>query len=312
MSEDLDLTGLNEEDAAYVVEMATKMDELIDYQKKHGRYEWSLNDFEIGSSLGRGKFGRVFLAREKRTHFMVAIKVLMKSEISRSNVECQVLREIEIQSKLRHPNILHFFTFFHDSRKIYLVLEYAALGELFGHLRRANTFCEPTAAKFIYQVADALHYCHLNSVIHRDLKPENLLVNVVGDVKLADFGWSVHAPSNRRKTMCGTLDYLPPEMVKRNEHTNYVDNWCLGILCYEFLTGFTPFETDSQDKTFKRIVNMEYKFPSKIPEGGKDLISKLLRLTPQQRMSLPDVMSHPWIQKYKTHQVKPDKNGYIK
>lgn len=86
------------------------------------------------------------------------------------------------------------------------------------------------AAKYVYQVADALHYCHQNEVIHRDIKPENLLLTVNGDVKLADFGWSVHAPSLKRNTMCGTLDYLPPEMVEGKEYCNYVDHWCLGKL----------------------------------------------------------------------------------
>lgn len=85
------------------------------------------------------------------------------------------------------------------------------------------------AAKYVYQVADALHYCHQHAVIHRDIKPENLLLTVNDDVKLADFGWSVHAPSLKRKTMCGTLDYLPPEMVQRKVYNQHVDNWCLGI-----------------------------------------------------------------------------------
>lgn len=95
-------------------------------------------------------------------------------------------------------------------------------------------FCR--SARYTYQVADALDYCHRNHVIHRDIKPENLLLTLNGNVKLADFGWSVHAPSLRRNTMCGTLDYLPPEMVEGKEHGPYVDNWCLGMYVYSILS----------------------------------------------------------------------------
>lgn len=109
---------------------------------------------------------------------------------------------------------MRLYSYFHDDKKIYLVLELASEGELYRHLQAApnGRFSEERSARYTYQVADALHYCHLNNVIHRDLKPENLLLSVNDQVKLSDFGWSIHTMSNARKTMCGTLDYLPPEM----------------------------------------------------------------------------------------------------
>lgn len=114
----------------------------------------------------------------------------------------------------RHPNILRLYTWFHDDAKIYLALELASQGELYKHLQNSpnGRFPEDRAARYTYQIADALHYCHLNNVIHRDLKPENIMLTHDDQVKLADFGWSAHTQSNKRKTMCGTLDYLPPEM----------------------------------------------------------------------------------------------------
>lgn len=227
--------------------------------------------------MGQGKFGRVYLAREKKTEIPVAIKQLYKKELYKSNCEIQVLREIEIQSHLDHPYILHLFTWFHDERRVYLVLEFAAHGELYRHMQKCpgGRFSEARTAKYIYQVASALRYCHSRNVIHRDLKPENLLLSLEGDIKLADFGWSVHAPGASRKTMCGTLDYLPPEMVESQRYDSSVDNWCLGVLCYEFLVGKPPFETEVQDATFKRITSIDVNWPSWFPAGAKDLVVKV-------------------------------------
>lgn len=118
-------------------------------------------------------------------------------------------------------------------------------------------------------------YCHTKKVIHRDIKPENLLVGLMGDLKIADFGWSVHAPSSRRSTLCGTLDYLPPEMVEGKLHDEKVDLWSLGVLLYEFLVGKPPFEAEGQDATYRRIRRVDLHFPPHVTEGARDLISKV-------------------------------------
>lgn len=174
---------------------------------------WELSNFDIGRPLGRGKFGNVYLAREKDTKFVVALKVLFKKQIQRDNVEHQVRREIEIQSHLRHPNILRLFGYFHDSARIYLILEYAPKGALYKELQSLpnKRFDEKRTAGYILALADALFYLHERDVIHRDIKPENLLLGHNGELKIADFGWSVHEPNSSRTTLCGTVDYLPPE-----------------------------------------------------------------------------------------------------
>ncbi|XP_037960928.1 aurora kinase B-like [Teleopsis dalmanni] len=266
-------------------------------------YQWSVKDFEMGAPLGRGKFGRVYIARERVSKYLVAMKVLFKNELRQGHVEKQVLREIEIQSHLKHPNILRLLTWFDDDKRIYLALELASEGELYKHLRNSkdHRFDEFRSAKYTYQVADALNYCHLNSVIHRDLKPENILLTSSDDIKLADFGWSTHTLSNRRQTLCGTLDYLPPEMVNKTHYDNSVDQWCLGILCYEFLTGRAPFESGSTSETYDKITHMEIHYPSHLTAGAKDLISSLLRKSSKARISLVDVMKHSWI---KTNMAK--------
>ncbi|QSL64767.1 hypothetical protein MERGE_002069 [Pneumocystis wakefieldiae] len=246
-------------------------------------YEYHLGMFEIGRPLGKGKFGRVYLAQERRTGFICALKVLHKSELMQSKIEKQVRREIEIQSNLRHPNILRIYGHFHDSTRVFLILE-----EVFG-FKSIRT-----------QMASALSYLHKKHVIHRDIKPENILLGINGEVKLSDFGWSVHAPNSRRNTLCGTLDYLPPEMVEGRDHNEKVDIWSLGVLTYEFLVGSPPFEDLSgYPATYKRIAKVDLKIPDHVSPEAKDLITKLLQHNPEKRLALDQVPFHPWIQKHK-------------
>lgn len=243
---------------------------------------FSLPMFEIGRPLGKGKFGRVYLARERSTGFICALKVLHKNEIQQGKVEKQVRREIEIQSNLRHPNILMLYGHFHDDNRVFLILEFAGKGELYKHLRRENRFPEWKAASYIAQMASALKYLHKKHVMHRDIKPENILVGIHGEIKISDFGWSVHAPNNRRNTMCGTLDYLPPEMIKPGSQDNYysekVDLWSLGVLTYEFLVGEAPFE-DTPVMTQRRIARGEMTVPSFVSAEAKDLIKRVSKAT---------------------------------
>lgn len=241
-----------------------------------------LGMFEIGKPLGKGKFGRVYLAKERSSGFVCALKVLHKSELQQGGVQKQVRREIEIQSNLRHPNVLRLYGHFHDSKRIFLILEFAGRGELYKHLRKEHRFPEWKAAQYIAQMAAALKYLHKKHVMHRDIKPENILVGIHGEIKISDFGWSVHAPNNRRQTMCGTLDYLPPEMLKPGSQDNYysekVDLWSLGVLTYEFLVGEAPFE-DTPVMTQRRIARADMSVPSFVSPEAKDLIKRVSSLS---------------------------------
>lgn len=258
--------------------------------------EWSLKNFDIGKPLGKGKFGSVYLAREKSEKFIVAIKVLFKSQLQKANCEQQLRREIEIQAHLRHPNILSLYQWFHDDTRIYLVLEFAAKGELYKELTKNGRFDEVRSATYIAELSDTLDYCHEKKVIHRDIKPENLLLGLRGEIKIADFGWSVHAPSSRRKTLCGTLDYLPPEMVENRSHDEKVDHWTIGILMYEFLVGSPPFETQNQQDTYRKITRVDMTFPAHVSTNARDLVRKFLQYNSANRIPFEEALKHPWIQ----------------
>ena len=216
---------------------------------------WALHHFDIGKKLGEGQFGQVFVAREKQSGFICAVKTLRKSQLRENKLEIQLRREIDIQTHLSHPHILSMYTYFWDKSNIYLILEYAAGGELYKalHKRRQRNydatgddtgFTAQETATWIVQLSSALQHCHNNHVIHRDIKPENLLLGQHNEILIADFGWSVHSRS-KRTTWCGTLDYLAPEIVaqvkgkgdKLIPYDHGVDLWAVGVLTYELLVS---------------------------------------------------------------------------
>lgn len=227
----INVTGMttvneNKEVSAAIVQRSNGQSQLLQQQQQQKNKEspWQLSNFDIGRPLGRGKFGNVYLAREKDTKFVVALKVMFKKQIQVNNVEHQVRREIEIQSHLRHPNILRLYGYFHDDTRIYLILEYAPKGALYKELQSHpnKRLDEKRTAGYILSLADALNYLHERNVIHRDIKPENLLLGHNGELKIADFGWSVHEPNSARTTLCGTVDYLPPESMWIKIHIMFI------------------------------------------------------------------------------------------
>ncbi len=262
---------------------------------------FSMDDFVLGKQIGKGKLGTVFVAKEKKSGYIVAIKSMSKKELAKGGYKITALREIDVQSKLRHPNISRLHGYFHDDEQIHLIVEYAAGGELYAELKRRHHFDEPTAARYIFQIASAIEYLHKHKIAHRDLKPENILMDLDGNLKLADFGWACRLDTKnpRRKTLCGTLDYLPPEMVRGQAYDQTVDTWALGVMLYEFLVGDCPFLADDYDKTYELICNVKMpSLPPYVSKEAKDLINRLCRAMPSKRLDLGEVLKHPFIKKY--------------
>lgn len=278
---------------------------------------WQLDDFELGPCIGVGSFGRIVAARERQSKAVVVLKAMKKRRVERLKVQRHIAHEIEIQAHLRHPNILQLFGFFWDSSHIFMILEHAHRGDLSRLLKKQpeQRFSESCAAPLMAQVIGAIEYLHRMHVIHRDLKPQNILVGHNRQVKLGDFGWAVHTyPDQKRWTLCGTLDYLPPEIVHAiNGHSFGVDTWGLGVLAYELLEGCPPFSAPSCEETYRRILKASIPFAPKeqyrdvegndderlrLSAGARSLISALLRKEPGERLPLQDALVHPWLREF--------------
>jgi hypothetical protein len=157
---------------------------------------WNIEDFSLGKPLGRGKFGNVYLAKQKVTSVTCAFKVLFKAQMQAANCVNMLRREVEIQSRMKHDSIVPLFGYFHDIKNVYLILEYQQQGELFKHISKlGGSVDEETCKKYMTDVTSAVSYMHSHFIIHRDLKPENILISDKGRLKIADFGWAVHSPS---------------------------------------------------------------------------------------------------------------------
>jgi serine/threonine protein kinase len=214
---------------------------------------------------------------------VVALPVLSTRQLVKEEVVNQLRREIEIHTHLHHENVLRMYGFFFDEKRVYIILEYAAGGELYCILRDHGPFDERRAAIYIRQMVRAMQYLHSMNIIHRDLKPENILLCSNDVVKLSDFGWAVHTTKNR-KTFCGTIDYLCPEVLNRLPYDGTLDLWTVGVLAYELAAGRAPFEAPVRSDTARKIRMVEFDIPEHFSPELADFVQRLLVGDPAGRM----------------------------
>jgi len=263
-------------------------------------FRGSLKNYKLGKQIAKGKFGDIKLATFIKTSKVYVMKRLVKSKlISKTGMALQAKNEVELQYQLRKsPDIVQIVDFFTDVDAIYIVLEYCSGGNLFDkrELRPNHTFSDRQAAIYVYQIVRALAYCHERGVIHRDLKLENVLISVGGSLKLADFGWATQLKSlkDRRKTICGTLDYFSPEMLNSETYQFTTDIWSLGVLAYELLVGDVPFPGASKEEIYGKISEYDYTIPSTVSRKARDFIESCLQY-PENRPSIGQLLKHPWL-----------------
>jgi len=272
-------------------------EDLIDKSDVAKQDYWSskvvFDDFQPLAVLGRGSFGKVLLVRKLADDKLYAMKVLKKNHVKLKNQITNTKTERAILEKINHPFIMHLNFAFQDPKKLYFVTDFMAGGELFFHLRRSVFFSEFRARFYICEIILALEYLHKMNCIYRDLKPENILLDKQGHIKLTDFGLSKITLSKtndneegKAYTICGTPEYLAPEILEGKGYTKDVDWWSLGALIYEMLSGHSPFKAHAKEefKLDPQKFKQPIQFKNHTSPEAKDLIKKLLNLDVTQRL----------------------------
>ncbi|ODH46091.1 AGC/PKA protein kinase [Paracoccidioides brasiliensis] len=261
--------------------------------------KYSLDDFTLQRTLGTGSFGRVHLVQSRHNQRFYAIKVLKKAQVVKMKQVEHTNDERRMLQRVKHPFLITLWGTFQDVKNLYMVMDFVEGGELFSLLRKSQRFPNPVAKFYAAEVTLALEYLHDHHIIYRDLKPENLLLDRYGHLKITDFGFAKEV-KDITWTLCGTPDYLAPEVVSSKGYNMSVDWWSLGILIFEMLCGFTPFwDGGSPMKIYENIIKCRVKYPSYMHPDAQDLLSQLI--TPDLTVRLgnlhggsKDVKDHPW------------------
>lgn len=259
------------------------------------------DSLQLIGTLGKGSFGFVQLVQDPMTKITYALKAVNKSQIVQTGQQHHVISEKQSMMLFDHPFLIKLYGTYKDTNRLYFLLQPVLGGELFTVLRQRTLFDESTARFYAAQIVCAFDYMHnTHDIIYRDLKPENILLDNDGYIKITDFGFAKHVDNGSRTwTLCGTPDYLSPEIVSGRGHGRAVDWWTLGIFIYEMLASYPPFYDDDQMKTYSKIMNGQISYPHHFSHQAIDLISKLLQQRVSQRLGMlangvNDIKQHPW------------------
>lgn len=269
-----------------------------------------IEDYEVGHFLGKGGFATVHKARCKKTGLEVAIKMIDKTLMRAAGMVNRVKQEVSIHSRLKHPAVLELYTFFEDSNYVYLVLELCHNGELQRYLKKHDRILtEDEASHILSQVVQGLLYLHSHKILHRDMTLSNLLLSSKMQVKIADFGLAtqLNRADEKHLTMCGTPNYISPEVATRSSHGLEADVWGLGCMLYTLLVGHPPFDTDAVKSTLTRVVMADYTMPSHLSAEAQDLIDQLLKKNPRDRIKLHAILKHPFLSRSKQNPLEKRK-----
>ncbi|KAI2709204.1 hypothetical protein CBS147332_6263 [Penicillium roqueforti] len=265
--------------------------------------------YSIGAFLGKGGFAVCYEGTLARNGRVYAMKVV-KSAMSQKKMEEKFRTELQIHSKMRHPFIVQFYRAFAFGSSTYVVLELCPNGSVMDMFRKRRCFSLPEVRRYMIQLCAAVKYLHKRFVAHRDLKMGNLFLDHNMNIKVGDFGLAAMIMSDkdakRRNTLCGTPNYIAPEVLDKSKggHTQKVDIWSVGVICFAMLAGYLPFQSKTQDEVYKKVQNLTYVWPNEsessnyIPEEAKDLVSRCLNLVDEERPDPDDIVEHPFFNMY--------------
>merc|ERR1719469_786790 len=259
------------------------------------------DNLDVLGTLGQGSFGYVQLVQDKLSKATFALKAVNKAVIVETGQQCHIMSEKNVMAMLKHPFIIRLHQTFKDRDRLYFLLEPVLGGELFTLLRALTLFDTTTARFYAGSVVLAFEYMHSMDVIFRDLKPENILLDGEGYLKITDFGFAKVMTTARTLTLCGTPDYLAPEIVAGKGHGKGVDWWTLGILIYEMLASTPPFYDEDPMKLYAKIMTGDMSFPPHFSKSAVSLVKKLLNHKPTRRLGVvkggsQKIKDHPWFE----------------
>ena len=275
------------------------------------------DDFTPLKLLGTGSFGRVLLVRKKTNNKLFAMKILLKSYLKQKHQEEHTKTERDLMVSINCPFVMDVKYAFQDEIHLYLVTEFMQGGDMFFHMHDRGLFKKDRTKFYIIEIILGIEYLHSNNMIYRDLKPENILMDKEGHIKVTDFGLSKILDDMNDKvfTLCGTPQYIAPEVIQKKGYDKGVDWWSLGCIFYEMLTGYMPFNIPRNEKLSPKLFKTPIRYPKNITEDEMDLIEKLLTLDPKHRIGngsndAQEIKNHPYFKdidwdKYYRKEVKP-------
>jgi len=261
----------------------------------------TFHDFEKLKVLGKGSFGEVLLVKLKANGKYYAMKILTKKQVKLRHQEVHTKAERDLMVKINCPFIVNIKFAFQDEYKLYIITEFMQGGEMFFHLHKEKRFSNEKTRFYIIEIILAIEFLHKNNMLYRDLKPENIMVDASGHIKLTDFGLSKMFTKTKEKafTICGTPQYLAPEILSDEGYDNSVDWWSLGCVMYEMLVGRAPFRIPKGSYLSADLYKKKISIPEFVTNDAKDLISKLLIPNPKNRLGYgkdgaKNIKEHPY------------------
>ena len=263
------------------------INELVDPQNDNPLgLKLTFSDFEKLKVLGKGSFGEVLLVKLKANNKYYAMKILTKKQVKLRHQEVHTKAERDLMVKINCPFIVNIKFAFQDNAKLYIITEFMQGGEMFFHLHKEKRFSNEKTRFYVIEIILAIEFLHKNKMLYRDLKPENIMVDSNGHIKLTDFGLSKMVKKTKEKafTICGTPQYLAPEILSDEGYDNSVDWWSLGCVMYEMLVGKAPFRIPKGSYLSADLYRKKITIPEYVTEEAKELISQLLVPNPRKRL----------------------------
>ncbi|XP_027629721.1 serine/threonine-protein kinase PLK3 isoform X1 [Tupaia chinensis] len=252
-----------------------------------------------GRLLGKGGFARCYEATDTETGSAYAVKVIPQSRVAKPHQREKILNEIELHRDLQHRHIVRFSHHFEDADNIYIFLELCSRKSLAHIWKARHTLLEPEVRYYLRQILSGLKYLHQRGILHRDLKLGNFFITENMELKVGDFGLAarLEPPEQRKKTICGTPNYVAPEVLLRQGHGPEADVWSLGCVMYTLLCGTPPFETADLKETYRCIKQVHYTLPASLSLPARQLLAAILRASPRDRPSIDQILRHDFFTK---------------